>query len=222
MSSADLPVPGDSPLSATDAVANPPRAPRRARGQLRVEALLAAAAEVFAVKGFNAATMTEIAAQSESSIGSLYQFFRTKEAVAEALVREQVDALWLRLDGLAERAAALTTPELGHALAVCFIEFRADHPSFATLIERPGPPSPLIVGVRRKVRERVEAILTGHAPHIERKTVRAMAPVVQHVMKSSVQLRGDLEGAELKAAARELDTMLVGYLVARLQAVVAR
>ena len=35
-------------------------------------------------------------------------------------------------------------------------------------------------------------------------------------MKSAVQLRGDLEGADLKAAARELDAMLVGYLVSRL------
>lgn len=192
------------------------RTPRRARGQLRVEALLAAAAEVFAAKGFDAATMTEIAAQSESSIGSLYQFFRTKEAVAEALLREQVDALWLRMDGLAGRAPALATPELAHALAVCLVEFRADQPSFATLVERPGPPSPLVAGVRREVRERVEAILARHAPHVDRRKLRAMAPVVQQVMKSAVQLRGDLEGAELKAAARELDTMLAGYLVARL------
>ena len=213
MSSA-VPAPEDSSLPAVSAA---PRAPSRARGQLRVEALLAAAAEVFAAKGFDAATMTEIAAQSESSIGSLYQFFRTKEAVADALIGQQVDALWLRLDGLAERAPALATPELGHALAVCFVDFRADHPSFATLVERPGPPSPLVVGVRRKVRERVEAILVRHAPQVDRKTLRAMAPVVQHVMKSAVQLRGDLEGAELKAAARELDAMLVGYLVARLQ-----
>ena len=217
MSSA-LPGPGDSPPSADAAAAAAPRAPRRARGQLRVEALLAAAAQVFARKGFDAATMTEIAAQSESSIGSLYQFFRTKEAVADALLGDQVDALWLRLDGLAERAPTLATPELGRALAVCFVEFRADHPSFATLVERPGPPSPLVAGVRRKVRERVEAILMRHAPRAERKTLRAMAPVVQHVMKSAVQLRADLEGAELKAAARELETMLAGYLVARLQA----
>ena len=216
-----LPDSGDSSAIASpadDAAAVPARAPRRARGQLRVEALLAAAAEVFAVKGFDAATMTEIAAQSESSIGSLYQFFRTKEAVADALVREQVDALWLRLDGLAESAPALATPELAHALAVCLVEFRADHPSFATLVERPGPPSPLVAGVRRKVRERVEAILLRHAPHADRKTLRAMAPVVQHVMKSAVQLRGDLEGAELKAAARELEAMLTGYLAMRLQA----
>ena len=214
--SSTLPVPGDSNPSA-DAVAATPRAPRRARGQLRVEALLAAAAEVFAAKGFDAATMTEIAAQSESSIGSLYQFFRTKEAVAEALLGEQVGALWARLDELAERAPALATPELGHALAVCFVDFRADHPSFATLVERPGPPSPQVAGVRRKVRERVEAILARHAPHADRKTLRAMAPVVQHVMKSAVQLRGDLDGADLKAAARELDAMLVGYLVERLR-----
>ena len=221
MSSA-LPAPGDSPRPSDDTVANAPRAPRRARGQLRVEALLAAAAEVFAVKGFDAATMTEIAAQSESSIGSLYQFFRTKEAVADALVREQVDALWGRLDRLADTAAVLATPDLGHALAVCFVAVRTDHPSFATLIERPGPPSPLVVGVRRKVRERVEAILARHAPQAERRTLRAMAPVVQHVMKSAVQLRGDLEGAELKAAARELEAMLAGYLMARLQAAAGR
>jgi len=35
-------------------------------------------------------------------------------------------------------------------------------------------------------------------------------------MKSAVQLRADLEGADLKAAARELETMLAGYLSARL------
>jgi AcrR family transcriptional regulator len=217
MSSA-FPDPGDSPPSAVaDDVAAAPRAPRRARGQLRVEALLAAAAEVFAAKGFDAATMTGIAAQSESSIGSLYQFFRTKEAVADALIRLQVAALWVRLDALAERAPALATAELGHALAVCLVDFRADHPSFATLVERPGPLSPLVAGVRRTVRERVEAILVRHAPQAERKMLRAMAPVVQHVMKSAVQLRGDLDGAELKAAARELEAMLAGYLVARLR-----
>ncbi len=210
---------GNSPLPvelADAAAAAAPRAPRRARGQLRVEALLTAAAEVFAAKGFDAATMTEIAAQSESSIGSLYQFFRTKEAVADALMGLQVDDLWKRLDALEARAARLRTTELGAALSVCFVDFRAGHPSFATLLERPGPPSPLIAGVRRTVRERVEGILAAHAPQADRKLLHAMAPVVQHAMKTAVQLGGDLEGAELKAAARELEAMLAGYLVQRL------
>jgi AcrR family transcriptional regulator len=194
------------------------RAPRRARGQLRVEALLAAAAEVFALKGFDAATMTEIAAQSESSIGSLYQFFRTKEAVADALVRQQVETLWLRLDALAAQAPTLTTPELAHALAGYFVEFRADHPSFGTLIERPGEPSRFVASVRRTVRERIEAVLVRHAPQADRDMLRAMAPVVQLAMKSAVQLRGDLDAADVTAALRELDTMLLVYLTARLSA----
>lgn len=214
--SSTLSAPKDASPADDAAGVAPPRAPRRARGQLRVEALLAAAAEVFAAKGFDAATMTAIAAQSDSSIGSLYQFFRTKEAVADALIGVQVQALWQRLDGLAERAPGLATSALGHALAVCFVDFRADHPSFATLVERPGPPSPLIAGVRRTVRERVETILARHAPHAAPALLHAMAPVVQHAMKSAVQLRADLEGADLKAAARELDAMLAGYLVARL------
>jgi AcrR family transcriptional regulator len=214
--SSTLSAPGDSSPDDDAAGVAPPRAPRRARGQLRVEALLAAAAEVFAAKGFDAATMTAIAAQSDSSIGSLYQFFRTKEAVADALIGQQVQALWLRLDGLAERSPTLLTSALGHALAVCFVDFRADHPSFATLLERPGPPSPLIAGVRRTVRARVETILARHAPRADPALLHAMAPVVQHAMKLAVQLRADLEGADLKAAARELDAMLAGYLVARL------
>ena len=129
------------------------RAPRRARGQLRVEALLASAAEVFARKGFDAATMTEIAAQADSSIGSLYQFFRTKEAVAEALLQLQIAGLWERFDALGERAAALPTTRLGAELARLLVDFRAAHPSFATLVEMPGPPLKAVTGVRRRVRD---------------------------------------------------------------------
>jgi len=233
MSSPVLPMSGNSTLHASadaaDAMAAPgargaagtpapaaARTPRRARGQVRVEALLASAAEVFVRKGFDAATMTEIAAQADSSIGSLYQFFRTKEAVADALIRVQMDALWLRFDELAARGAALDASALGHALARFLVDFRADHPSFAALAERPGPPSPLIVGVRRQVRERVEDVLARHAPAAARATVHAMAPVVQHTMKSAVQIQGDLDGAERTAALRELEAMLVGYLAQRL------
>jgi len=49
------------------------RAPKRARGKQRVAELLEAAAAVFAEKGYEAATMTEIAARARAPIGSLYQ-----------------------------------------------------------------------------------------------------------------------------------------------------
>ena len=64
------------------------RIPTQDRGKLRVEALLDAAEAVLAEKGYDAATMTEIAERAGASIGSLYQYFPTK---AYILFRLQSD-----------------------------------------------------------------------------------------------------------------------------------
>ncbi|HEY1888525.1 MAG TPA: helix-turn-helix domain-containing protein, partial [Roseiarcus sp.] len=63
----------------------PAREPKRERGKQRVAALMDAGAELFAEKGYEATTMTEIASRAGAAIGSLYQFFPSKEALAEAL-----------------------------------------------------------------------------------------------------------------------------------------
>src|SRR4051812_11373276 len=84
------------------------RQPRRERGHARVEVLLAAAAQVFADKGYDAATTTEIAAAAQSSIGSLYQFFPTKPAIAQALIPQQSADLSARLTAMAEASAGWT------------------------------------------------------------------------------------------------------------------
>ena len=54
--------------------------PKRQRGKQRVAALIDAGAELFAEKGYEATTMTEIASRAGAAIGSLYQFFPSKEA----------------------------------------------------------------------------------------------------------------------------------------------
>src|SRR6202041_3507784 len=69
------------------------RSPKRERGKQRVAALLQAAAELFAEKGYDAATMTEIAARAGAPIGSLYQFFPAKEALAVTLVQNYAEML---------------------------------------------------------------------------------------------------------------------------------
>src|SRR5277367_4575012 len=81
------------------------RTPRLQRGKDRVAALMAAGAAVFAEKGYDAATMTEIAAQAGAAIGSLYQFFPTKELLAAAVHAEEMDGLARMLDGLREDVA---------------------------------------------------------------------------------------------------------------------
>jgi AcrR family transcriptional regulator len=48
---------------------------------------------LFAEKGYDAVTMTEVAARAGAPIGSLYQFFPSKETLADALLDRLDDAL---------------------------------------------------------------------------------------------------------------------------------
>src|SRR5580693_2824844 len=88
------------------------RAPKRERGKQRVAALLQAAAAVFAEKGYEAATMSEIAARARAPIGSLYQFFPVKEALADTLVQDYAAMLAADLTALEARAAGIDAKTL--------------------------------------------------------------------------------------------------------------
>ncbi|HKS68971.1 MAG TPA: TetR/AcrR family transcriptional regulator [Ktedonobacterales bacterium] len=77
------------------------RRPQQLRGQRRIEAILDAAERLFAELGYEATSTNQIAAEADTSIGSLYQFFPNKEAILRALVarsqeqmREVLDAVF--------------------------------------------------------------------------------------------------------------------------------
>src|SRR5271155_1091367 len=90
--------------------------PKRQRGKRRVAELLAAGAEVFAEKGYAAATMTEIAARAGAPIGSLYQFFPAKEALADTVVQNYAALLLADLQTLQARAAGQSPQALVEGL----------------------------------------------------------------------------------------------------------
>ena len=79
--------------------------PKRERGHARVAAIMEAALEVFMEKGFDKTTMTEIAARSNTAIGSLYRFFPTKETLADALLQRYGEQLVSALRELQQQAA---------------------------------------------------------------------------------------------------------------------
>src|SRR5580700_9668335 len=92
------------------------RAPKRQRGKQRVAELLTAAAAVFGEKGYEAATMTEIAGRARAPIGSLYQFFPSKDVLADTLVQNYVALLESDLQELERRAKGIDTDTLVRAL----------------------------------------------------------------------------------------------------------
>jgi AcrR family transcriptional regulator len=63
------------------------------RAQARRRQILEAAEACFRARGFHAATIAEIAAAADLSVGQIYRFFENKEAIIEASANQQMDEL---------------------------------------------------------------------------------------------------------------------------------
>lgn len=64
-----------------------------ARAEARRRQILDAAEACFRARGFHAATMAEIAGAAGLSVGQIYRFFESKEALIEAITDLQMDEL---------------------------------------------------------------------------------------------------------------------------------
>src|ERR1700744_6116460 len=83
--------------------------PQRRPGKARVAAVLEAGAAVIAEKGYDAATMAEIAAVAKAPIGSLYRFFPNKEILADALVQRYIVLVNEAFDAIKQQASRRST-----------------------------------------------------------------------------------------------------------------
>src|ERR1700752_5167010 len=75
-------------------------APQQERSSRRLASFLDAAAELFVEVGYEATTMTAIAARSGSSIGALYNYFPDKQAVALTFLgqyAQEMEKQWRQL-----------------------------------------------------------------------------------------------------------------------------
>ena len=77
-------------MGANKEVFSPRKAPRQERARVTVECILIAAKTIILKNGYEAATTNHIADVAGVSIGSLYQYFPSKEAIVVALVEEVV------------------------------------------------------------------------------------------------------------------------------------
>lgn len=99
---------------------------RRDREQARHRGeILASAAQVFAQKGFHNATMEDIAQRAEFAIGSLYKYFRSKEAIFQAVFEENLNNYINTIVKIAEEPGSFT--ERFENLLNYYAEFAQKH-----------------------------------------------------------------------------------------------
>lgn len=191
------------------------RAPKRQRGKQRVAELLTAGAAVFAEKGYEAATMTEIAARAAAPIGSLYQFFPSKEVLADSLVQNYVALLAADLQALEARARDIDTSELVEALFSVLRGHPRERAATLPLAEARMDERTRRETFRYLLRRRIAAILRARTPRLSAEAARDCATVVLQLMKAASALQ-DEEGLTGRATAvRELQALVVHYLEQR-------
>ncbi|QWW67936.1 TetR/AcrR family transcriptional regulator [Rhizobium sp. WYJ-E13] len=183
------------------------RVPKRQRGHERVAVLLEAAARVFLEKGYDAATMTEIAAAANSSIGSLYQFFPTKLLLAEALHIDRLQQLNGALAELAEKTRGRSAAEIGDAIFTRFGRFIEDHPEFPALAARRDVPKERKAKSRAELRASITGLLKNAEPSVER-DVDLLGALVLELLRIVVAAANDPDGSGDPRLVGELRRML--------------
>ena len=91
----------------TDASRSMRKAPRQRRSQVMVDVILQAAARVLAKSGWAKFNTNEVARIAGVSIGSLYQYFPNKLALAEAIRQQHLAAILQVLAGAATEEDSL-------------------------------------------------------------------------------------------------------------------
>jgi AcrR family transcriptional regulator len=159
------------------------RAPQRRRGRLRVAAILEAGAAAFREKGYDAVTMTEIAARSGTTFGSLYRFFPSKEALANALLAQYAERALDRLGELAELAPTMTPAALADALVDFMTKLQAERSFAMALMEAGAGDGEKREAFRAAFRASISMILIRAFPDYGQPKAEAMTAVVLHILK---------------------------------------
>jgi AcrR family transcriptional regulator len=110
-----------------------PNRKRNARGEQRQEALLRAAAAVFARLGYYETTTNAIATEAGVSPATLYQFFPNKEAIASALASKYAREVAEEERAIDSEGALSFTEAVDELIDVC-MNFNRKRPEFHTLV----------------------------------------------------------------------------------------
>jgi AcrR family transcriptional regulator len=187
------------------------RVPVQPRAVERRERMLAASEEIFAEMGYAATNTNLIANRADTSVGSVYNFLGSKEAIAIALFERYLAELEPRYDDVVRSSDGV------HVLVDLVDEFLKGHPALRPLLRNRWG-SDELRAARRRFQislaipiERLIARQREFADPIRRRVVAEMCAGVIWTMVDEVT---ELPRRRQPARLAELKLLLAGYVVA--------
>ncbi|MEX3841635.1 TetR/AcrR family transcriptional regulator [Paraburkholderia sp. BR10882] len=187
--------------------------PKRERGRQRVAAIQDAAVAVFTEKGYDAATMTEIAARASTAIGSLYRFFPTKEALAEALLLRYAQQAKNGLAELEQQVPEMTLEAVADALVDFMLLLQSQRSFAVALVDARSGSDDHRRRFREAMRGGVADILSRAIAHLKPAKAKVMAIVLIHILKGVASIANEEPSARAVLMAEQRDLVRL-YLVA--------
>lgn len=185
--------------------------PQRSNGRLRVAAIKEAAEGVIAEKGFEAATMTEIAARSGTKIGSLYRFFPNKESLADTIIVDARGNLDVIFDQFDAKVSGLSIRTLADELLSLLLKPVFNRPALMKLLDSGPNWSVTREEFRGAVLRHIARTLMIYSPNLPKQAAVDMSLVILLNVKAASTHQG-LPPATL----REFREMVRLYIEGRL------
>ena len=113
--------------------------PRQARARVTVEALLDATAQVLMKDGYDGLSTNRVALVAGVSVGSLYQYFPSKEALVAALLDHHSESVRAMIDGLLTTHAGSPCDVVATVLVSAMIDLKRAAPRLAKVLREETP-----------------------------------------------------------------------------------
>jgi len=197
----------------------PRKSPSQQRSQLTVAALLKATAHILVKEGYESASTNRIAAAAGVSIGSLYQYFPSKEALVAAVVdrhmQEMLELLRAAVDRVREQPVEAATREL---VKVMIDAHRVDPRLHRVLVEQVPRVGRLenIRAIDREAYALIRAYLEAHRDELRVADLDVASFVcvatVEALTHAAVVNRPDVLSDKSGVFTDEVTRLVVGYL----------
>ena len=197
----------------------PRKKPRQERSQATVEAILDATARVLCTIGYDRASTNRIALAAGVSVGSLYQYFPSKEALVAALAARHMATMTELVRSKLTEVAAAPMPVAVRSIIMAMFEAHAVDPRLHKVLIEEVPRIGRLENLRRVERETeslVAALLESRKGELRRTNVETMAMLLVTVVEAATHaaVLAELEPARSRAVADELTDLVLRYLVA--------
>lgn len=173
---------------------------------MRRAEILAAAAELFAARGYHGVSIDDLGRAVGVSGPALYRHFSGKDA----LLAQMLVDISERLDAAARQRTCDTSPVAAlDALLAWHVDFALDEPALITVHEReldnvPEPHRRRVRRLQRGYTERWVAVLAALLPHEGAPMLRARVQATFGLLNSTPHSAGELTRDEMAALLREM------------------